>query len=96
MIGAITFHAIERLQERRNCEHLLRHINKIRRWNLPENGTTEHNGYRYVTRDGVLITVLPPDHAARKQNRAGELMHYLIKYRFALFDALLGKEERVD
>lgn len=59
MITAITFHAVERLQQRRNCEHLLRHLNKIRKWDLPETGITEHKGYRYVTRDGVLVTVLP-------------------------------------
>lgn len=60
MITAITFHAIERLQQRRKLEHLLRHINKIRKWNLPRDGITGHKGYRYVTREGVLITVLPP------------------------------------
>ena len=60
MIRAITFHAIDRLVERRKLEHLIRHINKIRKWNLPENGIATHKGWRYVTRDGVLITVLPP------------------------------------
>lgn len=52
MITAITFHAIDRLQERRKLEHLVRHINKIRKWNLPETGETEHKGYRYITRGG--------------------------------------------
>ena len=59
MIGAITFHAIERLQERRGLTHLLRHINKIQKWNLPANGETIHKNYKYVTRGGVLITVIP-------------------------------------
>lgn len=59
MITAITFHAIERLQERRGCEHLLRHCNKIKKWNLPATGDTVHKGHRYITRDGVLVTVLP-------------------------------------
>ena len=94
MITAITFHAIERLQERRNCEHLLRHLNKVRKWDLPDDGITEHSGYRYVTRSKVLVTVLPPSHSMRKANRTDELTHYLIKYRYALFAALLGKEEK--
>ena len=59
MIGAISFHAIERLQERRQLAHLLRHCNKIRSWNLPRDGETIHKGYKYVTRGGVLITVVP-------------------------------------
>ena len=58
MIGAISFHAIERLSERRGCAHLLRHINKIQKWNLPADGVTDHKGYKYVTRNGILITVL--------------------------------------
>lgn len=52
MVGAITFHAIDRLQERRKLEHLVRHLNKIRKWNLPDEGITEHKGWRYVTRGG--------------------------------------------
>ena len=60
MVTAITFHAIERLQERRSLTHLTRHISKIRKWNLPETGETTHKGFRYITRDGVLVTVLPP------------------------------------
>ena len=60
MITAITFHAIKRLGERRKVEHLQRHVNKIQKWDLPSDGITEHKGYRYVTRGGVLITVLPP------------------------------------
>lgn len=72
MITAITFHAIDRLQERRKLEHLVRHINKIRKWNLPETGETEHKGYRYITRDGVLITVLPPTRQYwRKELKSG-------------------------
>lgn len=80
MITAITFHAIQRLGERRNVEHLKRHINKIQKWNLPDDGITEHSGYRYVTRDGVLVTVLPPSRKSQKENRAKELEHYIIKY----------------
>ena len=59
MIGAITFHAIERLQERRGLTHIIRHLNKIQKWNLPANGETIHKNYKYVTRGGVLITVIP-------------------------------------
>lgn len=60
MVTAITFHAIERLQERRSLTHLTRRINKIRKWNLPETGATTNKGFRYITRDGVLVTVLSP------------------------------------
>lgn len=67
MTTAITFHAIERLQERRNITHLLRHIRKIQKWHLPDTGITEHKGYRYVTREGVLITVLYPAKKAVKK-----------------------------
>ena len=59
MITAITFHAIQRLSQRRKVEHLQRHINKIYKWNLPEDGDTVHKGYRYITRGGVLVTVIP-------------------------------------
>lgn len=58
-VNCITFHAIQRLQERRSCTHLLKHINKIRKWDLPENGEYIHKGYRYITKGGVLITVIP-------------------------------------
>ena len=67
MITAITFHAIKRLSERRNLTHLERHINKIQKWNLPPDGITDHKGYRYVTREGVLITVLPPNRKRMKE-----------------------------
>ena len=60
MITDEELNAIERLQERRSLTHLTRHINKIRKWNLPETGETTHKGFRYITRDGVLVTVLPP------------------------------------
>lgn len=76
MITAITFHAVERLQQRRNCEHLLRHLNKIRKWNLPETGITEHKGYRYVTRDGVLITVLPCTRSYIKKIKLEKIKDY--------------------
>ena len=69
MVTAITFHAIERLQERRNLQHLNRHIQKIRKWNLPNDGITQHKGYRYVTRGGVLITVLPPNKRMMKNEK---------------------------
>lgn len=59
MITAITFHAIERLSQRRKVEHLHRHLNKVRKWGLPEDGDTVHKGYRYITRGGVLVTVIP-------------------------------------
>lgn len=66
MIGAISFHAIERLQQRRNLTHLLKHINKIRKWDLPRDGETLHKGFKYVTRDGVLVTVYPCDKAIKE------------------------------
>lgn len=69
MIGAISFHAIERLQERRGCVHLLRHLNKVRKWNLPPNGTTTHKGYDYITREGVLVTVIPNREACREHKK---------------------------
>ena len=78
MISAISFHAVQRLQERRNCEHLLRHLNKIQKWDLPRTGETIHKGFRYITRDGVLVTVIP-DRKAIKQHMA---------------DVAMGKEER--
>ena len=89
MIHAISIHAIERLQERRQLQHFVPHIHKMQGWGMPSNGTFEHNGFRYIMREGVLITVLPPDRAARRQNRADELAHYLIKYRHILFAELL-------
>lgn len=93
MIHTISIHALERLQERRQLQHFMPHIHKMQGWGMPDTGTYEHKGHRYITREGVLVTVLPPDHTARKQYRTDELTHYLIKYRFALFAALLGKEE---
>lgn len=66
MIGAISFHAIERLQQRRDLAHLLRHVNKIRKWNLPRDGETLHKGFKYVTRDGVLVTVYPCNEAIKE------------------------------
>lgn len=66
MIGAISFHAIERLQQRRNLTHLLKHINKISKWDLPRDGETFHKGFKYVTRDGVLVTVYPCDNAIKE------------------------------
>ena len=55
----ISNHAKKRLKERRGVKHMNRHINKINSWGLPANGVTEHKGWRYVTRGGVLVTVLP-------------------------------------
>lgn len=69
MVTCITFHAIQRLSERRECKHLLRHVNKIRGWGLPDDGITEHKGYRYVTRGGVLVTVLPRKDSYLRQMR---------------------------
>lgn len=66
MIGAISFHAIERLQQRRDLTHLLRHVNKIRKWNLPRDGETLHKGFKYVTRGGVLVTVYPCNEAIKE------------------------------
>lgn len=60
MIHAISIHALERLRERRNLVHLIPHVHKMQKWGMPETGTFTHKGYRYITRDGVLVTVLPP------------------------------------
>ena len=55
----ISKHAKQRLIERRGVKHMIRHINKINSWGLPDDGITEHKGWRYVTRGGVLVTVIP-------------------------------------
>ena len=73
MIRAVSFHAIQRLQERRNCEHLLRHLNKVQKWNLPANGEVIHKGYRYITADGILITVIPDRQAVKQWKRERKL-----------------------
>ena len=59
MIRAVSFHAIERLQQRRGCVHLLRHLNKVQKWNAPTNGIVVHKGYKYIIQDGILVTVYP-------------------------------------
>ena len=56
----VTKHAKQRLVERRGVKNLERHIRKIQKWNLPDDGTTLHKGWRYVTSGGALVTVLPP------------------------------------
>ena len=66
MVRAISFHAIERLQERRSCEHLLRHINKIKKWNMPDNGEYIHKGYKYITKNGIVVTCYPDRKAMRE------------------------------
>lgn len=66
MIRAVSFHAIERLQERRGLQHLLRHLHKVQKWNLPENGEIVHKGYRYITTDGILVTVIPDRKAVKE------------------------------
>ena len=75
MVGCITFHAIQRLGERRGCIHLIRHINKIRRWGLPDDGETVRKGFKYVTRGGVLITVVPDKeyHKRLRERRKNEI-----------------------
>ena len=74
---AITFHAIDRLNERRQLQHFVQHCHKMQKWGLPDTGETVHNGYRYITRGGVLITVIPPSREYRKMNREDELCHRL-------------------
>lgn len=70
MVGAITFHAIQRLQERRSCVHLARHLERIKRWGLPDDGDTVHKGYRYITRGGVIITVIPDKQSIKERKLA--------------------------
>lgn len=65
----ISKHARMRLIERRKVKHMVRHINKIKSWNPPENGCLEHKGWRYIFRDNVLVTVLPKTNEYRKQMR---------------------------
>lgn len=79
MITAVTIHAIDRLQERRQLQHFVRHLHKMQKWSLPDTGEMEHNGYRYITRGGVLITVLPPSNEYRKMNVQDELCHRIAK-----------------
>lgn len=67
MITATTIHALDRLVERRGCKHLIGHLKKRR--NLPANGITEIKGYLYITRDGVLITVIPANKRYMKNLR---------------------------
>ena len=59
MITKISYHAQKRLFQRRGCVHLQRHLNKMNKWPLPDDGDTLHKGYRYITRGGVLVTVIP-------------------------------------
>jgi len=54
----ISKHARERLVQRRGVKHMQRHINKIQGWGLPTDGDTWHKGFIYITRGGVLVTVL--------------------------------------
>lgn len=53
----ISKHAKERLVQRRKVKHMKRHLNKIRSWKLPRDGVTDHKGWFYITRGGVLVTV---------------------------------------
>ncbi len=81
MITAVTFHAIDRLRERRGITRIVEHLDMIRSCNLPSNGEFEYkDGWRYVVRDGVLVTVLPPTKKTVKKHRNEELLHYLVKY----------------
>lgn len=72
MMRAISIHALERLQERRQLKHFMPHIRKMQRWGMPDDGIFEHKGYRYVMRNGVLVTVLPPTRATRAIYRQGK------------------------
>lgn len=73
MIHAISIHALERLHQRRQLKHFMPHIHKMQRWGMPDTGTFEHKGYRYITRKGVLITVLPPTHSWYRENKRKEV-----------------------
>ncbi|MBR2586996.1 hypothetical protein IKE71_01320 [Candidatus Saccharibacteria bacterium] len=79
MIHALSIHSIERLSERRQLQHFVQHIHKMQGWGMPDDGIFVHKGYRYVMREGVLVTVLPPDHAYRKQLVEDELLHRLAR-----------------
>lgn len=69
MIRAVSFHAIERLQERRGCVHLLRHLHKLQKWDMPTTGIHYHKGFKYVMEDGVLVTVYPDNKAIKEYKR---------------------------
>lgn len=70
MMSAVSIHALERLAQRRGVVHLVGHLNKVKRtasvegW---ETGTYSRKGWRYVLREGVLITVLPPKRRKRME-----------------------------
>lgn len=66
----ISKHAKERLAQRRKVKHMERHINKINSWNLPDNGITYHKGWKYITRDGVLVTVCGTKELAKKSRES--------------------------
>ena len=53
----ISKHTEERLKQRRKVKHLERHMNKIQKWGFGSDGIFLHKGWRYVVRDGVLVTV---------------------------------------
>lgn len=91
MIRAVTFHAIDRLRERRGISHVQEHLDKLRQCGAPSDGVFVYKkGYRYVMRDGVLITVLPPDNEAMRQSWNEEMAHRLAKVLVTCPEALNG------
>lgn len=68
----ISKHAKERLVQRRGVKHMQRHINKIQSWGLPDDGETWHKGYRYITKGGVLVTVLRDNKYFRQLGRLND------------------------
>lgn len=96
MIHAISVHALERLQERRQLQHFIPHIHKMQGWGIPDTGTFEHKGYRYITREGVLVTVLPPTKEFRQQNTEDELCHRLARIMMICPNLLYNRGEDSD
>lgn len=66
-------HTEQRLKQRRKVKHMQRHINKLNSWGFGQNGIYLHKGWRYVIRDGVVVTVYGGQELKElcRQRRAG-------------------------
>jgi len=59
MIDVISYHAIDRLKERRGGTHITRIENKIKKWgkDVPDTCIVRRDGWCYVIKDKTLLTV---------------------------------------
>lgn len=59
MIHAVSKHAWDRLVSRQNVKHKQRVLNKLQKWSrlLPDNADYYRKGYKYIVREGNLVTV---------------------------------------